>query len=159
MRVATQSVPRLLCGLVWLIHLSACDGATPAQPMATKAPDKPTTSPASTAPMPKATAAAPVLGSWARSAQACNRPELVLDQASARIQTDADGKPVAFIFDGAQYTQDDQGQVTIELGKAHPYGKTTSKTALTFKLISADVIGLYQAKQYVQFQRCANQRP
>jgi hypothetical protein len=114
-----------------------------------------------TAQAPSAAAAAPqapsVIGSWARSASQCKRPEIVLGASSAAIQADADGNAAAFSYTGVTYEKDAEGQVTVELGKTHPYGKTASRTALTFRPVAADRIDLVQAKRRVAFQRCSPQ--
>jgi hypothetical protein len=87
------------------------------------------------------------------------RPEFVFDATTACIQTDADGEPVRFVYGAVRYTEDEPGQTTVELGKQHPYGKTTSPTALSFKRVSPNEIGLAQAKRLVPFHRCAKALP
>jgi len=136
--------PALSCGLAGLLWLSlgACTEATAQAPAA---------------PAAAAQEAPSVIGSWARSAPECKRPELVLGASTAAIQTDADGSAVAFSYTGVTYAKDAEGQVTVELGKTHPYGKTASKTALTFKPVAADRIDLVQAKRLVAFHRCTAQ--
>lgn len=154
MRVGRQIAPGIVYGLLWMLPLSACGGATPPTPAT---PVAPTAAPApAVVPMPGAES---VLGHWARSANGCKQPELVFEATAARIQTDADGKAVRFVYERVRYTRDEPGQTTVELGKPHPYGKTPSKTALSFKRVSSDEIGLSQARRYVPFHRCANAPP
>lgn len=96
----------------------------------------------------------PAIGSWARSQQACGRPELVLRPNTAAIQSDADGSPVVLDYSDVKYRSDGHGQITVELGGAHPYGRTASRNALSFKPRSADEIALVQGKRLVAFHRC-----
>jgi hypothetical protein len=86
--------------------------------------------------------------------QECECPELLLQQKWATIRTDADGKEITFSYRRPVYSMDGPDRVSVELGKAQPYGKTASKTALTFRLVSADEIALVQARRSVAFYRC-----
>lgn len=95
-----------------------------------------------------------LMGQWARSIPACRRPELILEKDSATVQTDTEGQALAFSYDAARYSSDGPDRVTVELGKFHPYGETSSRTALTFKVVSPNEIDLLQAKKAVSFKRC-----
>lgn len=150
MRVGFEIFPGIVYGLLWMLPLSACGGATPPAPALLPVPVQVPVA------VPEAES---VLGHWARSANECKHPELVFEATAARIQTDADGKAIRFVYEQVRYTRDEPGQTTVELGKPHPYGKTPSKTALSFKRVSSDEIGLAQARRYVPFHRCANAPP
>jgi hypothetical protein len=155
MRLGNSSWVRIASGLVLLVQVCACNGADRSPPIAAAAVGS--AAPVSSGVEPTRSLA--VLGSWARQASECQRPELVFKATSAAIQTDADGQSVAFVYEGASYSDDGSSLVTVELGKPHPYGKTSSKTALTFRLDTADQIALAQAKRFVPFQRCGKALP
>lgn len=167
MRFGSRIFPAMLGALMWTLLLAACDGAgkghavpsLPASSGATTSAPTASPAPASAPEVANAPVGASVWGRWARSVGDCKHPELVLEAASARIETDADGKPVGFGYERVRYSVDAAGLVTVELGQPHPYGKTPSKTALTFALLAADEIGLSQAKRFVPFHRCAKDRP
>jgi hypothetical protein len=137
MRIGPQIFSGVWFGLLWVMPFAACDGATPAQ-------------------RPEAES---ILGSWARSRAECIRPEFVFEATTASIQTDADGKLLRLVYEAVRYTQDESGHTTVELGKQHPYGKTTSPTALSFKGVSPNEIGLVQSERLVPFHRCAKAQP
>jgi hypothetical protein len=155
MRSGNSNWTRIASGLVLLVQVCACNGADRPQAMAAVAAGS--APPVSSQVEPTRSLA--VLGSWARQASECQRPELVFKATSATIQTDADGQSVAFVYEAASYSGDGSNLVTVELGKPHPYGKTSSKTALTFRLDTADQIALAQAKRFVPFQRCGKSLP
>lgn len=96
-----------------------------------------------------------LLGSWARTSAECKRPELQAEQAKFSIHMDADGKPTNFEYKSAHYETSEQG-VNVKLGSRHPYGKTPSKEALFFKVLTKDLIALQQKNnRSTQFIRCA----
>lgn len=100
-----------------------------------------------------------LMGHWARSLPACRRPELILKPGSALVQTDIEGQALAFSYDAARYSTDGRDRIKVELGKLHPYDDTSSRTALTFRVVSPDEIDLLKARTVLTFKRCTDDPP
>jgi hypothetical protein len=97
-----------------------------------------------------------LVGEWARTRDACKRPELVFDNTSARIDVDADGRPVSLKYSPVTYATDtgDEKVASVLLDKRHPYSKTPSPTELRFKILDTNHIGLMRKSGIQQFVRC-----
>ena len=134
---------RLATGLLCLAFV-ACSQATPPAPTPAIAPVDATAQPAG----------APVFGNGSRTPDGCKRPEFKLGAADVTLQTDGDGTLVAFDYRKVAWSTDAQGQPTVELNKAHPYGKAPSKTALSSKVVGADDIELVQRTHPATLHRC-----
>lgn len=97
---------------------------------------------------------AAVLGDWAREAAGCQRPEFRLHAADVVLQLDGDGAPRTFTFAKVAWSVDAGGLLVAELGETHPYGKTPSHTALSFRVAGTDAIALVQRNKDVPLHRC-----
>lgn len=140
--VSVSMSARLATGLLSLAFV-ACSKANP--------PTAPAATPVDAA-APSAGAA--VFGNWSRTPEGCKRPEFKLGASDVTIQTDGDGTLVAFDYRKVAWAADAQGQPTVELNKAHPYGKAPSKTALSFKVMGVDDIELVQRTHPAALHRC-----
>jgi hypothetical protein len=103
---------------------------------------------------PPALLQAPMLGAWARSVPECERPEFLLWKSSAIIQIEFEGEKIAFSYPWVEYAMDGPKQITVDLGKVHPYEKSAGLTSLRLRLVSADEIALLQGRKQVKFHRC-----
>ena len=95
-----------------------------------------------------------ILGSWARDASECARPELKFEPKKVTHSTDGDGTPVRFVYKNVDYKLAD-GIVTVSLHDVHAFAQTQDDRALQFKLINANQIDLQRKKFGAEtFVRC-----
>ncbi len=74
-----------------------------------------------------------LLGSWARSAAECKRPEFNFTATTWVIKTDGDGSPVEFVHKNVHYEVDEgRAKVTLSGKEFHPYNHTAREDQLEF---------------------------
>lgn len=74
-----------------------------------------------------------LVGSWARSAAECKRPEFNFTATTWVINTDGDGTPIQFVHKNVHYeVNEDRAKVTLSGKEFHPYDHTARDDQLEF---------------------------